>query len=43
MKNIILIKTEISNFKIDVNINLNQGINCFLVHLVQVKLPLLIV
>ena len=29
MKNIILIKTEISNFKIDVNINLNQGINCF--------------
>ncbi len=29
MENIILIKTKISNFAIDVNINLNQGINCF--------------
>ena len=29
MKNIIFIKTNISNFKIDVNISLTKGINCF--------------
>ena len=29
MKNIVLIKTKISNFIINVNINLKEGINCF--------------
>ena len=29
MKNIISIKTKISNFAIDVNIDLREGINCF--------------
>ena len=29
MKNIVSIKTKISNFIIDVNINLKEGINCF--------------
>ena len=29
MKNIVLIKTKISNFIINVNINLKKGINCF--------------
>ena len=29
MKNIVYIKTKISNFLIDVNINLKEGINCF--------------
>ena len=29
MKNIVSIKTKISNFLINVNINLKEGINCF--------------
>ena len=29
MKNIVSIKTKISEFKIDVDINLKEGINCF--------------
>ena len=29
MKNIVSIKTKISNFLINVNINLEEGINCF--------------
>ena len=29
MKNIVFIKTKISNFTINVNINLKEGINCF--------------
>ena len=29
MKNIVLIKTKISNFMINVNIDLKEGINCF--------------